>query len=444
MKRNALLLSALLLASVHAAGQNFDDYFEDKTLRLDYIFAGDSATQDIFFQEASSTPRWAGRRHHLDNPLLGGNGKIIVRDKESGQVVYSNSFSTLFQEWQSTEEATTVRRAFENCFQVPYPKRPVEVTVSLIDVHGKVSSSLTHTVDPSDILIRAKSSTVSFDYLHKGGDLEHSIDIAILAEGYAESDRQKFHEDAQRACGFLLGHEPFKSKADKFNIVAVDAWSDDSGVSVPRRGQWKSTTASAHYDTFYSDRYLMTTNMQDIYDRLAGVPFEHIIVLVNTSTYGGGGIYNSVTVTTSDHPTSRQVLVHEFGHAFGGLGDEYFYDDQYSSMYPADTEPWEPNLTTLVDFNAKWADMLAKKTPIPTPAISFDGYNPRNAMTFLRLDAKKQQSLIRTVGVYEGGGYQSKGVYRPTMECRMKINEVEEFCPVCTRAIIKMIDYYSE
>ena len=444
MKKATLLLTALFLGAVSIFAQQFDDYFEDKTLRLDYIFAGDSATQEIFFQEASSTPQWAGRRHHLNQPLLKGNGQITVRDPLSRQVIYANSFSSLFQEWQSTEEATQVKKAFENCFQVPYPKQTVEVTISLHDIHGRVSTSLTHTISPDDILIREKSSSATWEYLHIGGEPQNCIDIAILAEGYTANDQEKFHDDARRACGFLLGHEPFKSMANKFNIIAVSAESAERGVSVPRKDTWKKTAASSHYDTFYSDRYLMTTNMQDIYDQLAGVPFEHIIVLANTSLYGGGGIYNSINVTTSDHPTARQVLVQEFGHSFGGLGDEYFYDDQYSSMYPADTEPWEPNLTTLVDFSSKWADMMDKKTAVPTPPIKYKDYNARNTFTFLQLNEKQQHALIHTVGAYEGGGYQSKGVYRPAMECRMKINEVEEFCPVCTRALIKMIEYYTE
>ena len=308
MKKATLLLTALFLGAVSIFAQQFDDYFEDKTLRLDYIFAGNSATQEIFFQEASSTPQWAGRRHHLNQPLLKGNGQITVRDPQSRQVIYANSFSSLFQEWQSTEEATQVKKAFENCFQVPYPKQTVEVTISLHDIHGRVSASLTHTISPDDILIREKSSSATWEYLHIGGEPQNCIDIAILAEGYTANDQEKFHDDARRACGFLLGHEPFKSMANKFNIIAVSAESAERGVSVPRYDTWKKTAASAHYDTFYSDRYLMTTNMQDIYDQLAGVPFEHIIVLANTSLYGGGGIYNSINVTTSDHPTARQVL----------------------------------------------------------------------------------------------------------------------------------------
>ena len=184
----------------------------------------------------------------------------------------------------------------------------------------------------------------------------------------------------------------------------------------------------------------MTQEIHRLYDVLSGVPFEHIIVLVNSDTYGGGGIYNQLTVTTSDHPTFHQVFVHEFGHAYAGLGDEYFYDDGYETMYPADTEPWEPNLTTLVDFNSKWADMLPKGTQIPTPP------DPK-VPNYRKISNEKEQRLLdaatQRIGVFEGGGYQSKGVYRPAQECRMKINEVANFCPVCSRAIQRITDFYT-
>jgi hypothetical protein len=429
--RRTILTVLTVLAIQSVAGQNYDDYFEDKTLRLDYVFAGDSVNQEIYFNEAYSTPTWAGRRHNLSEPLLRGNGEIVLKEASTGKIIYSNSFSSLFQEWQSTEEATKVRKCFEMCMQVPFPKAPVEITVNLRDIHAKVSSTISHVIDPKDILIRPITSDNKYKYTLKSGDCKNCIDIAILAEGYSQADQEKFYADAQRATDAITGHEPFKSMKDKINIVAVGSVSSQSGVSVPHEGKWVNTNSRTHYDTFYSNRYLTTSDMRRIYDQLACVPFEHIIVLINTPNYGGGGIYNEVMFSSSDHATFRQVLVHEFGHSFGGLGDEYYYDDQYSSMYPSDTEPWEPNLTTLVDFDSKWKDMLPKGTKIPTEP------DKRKKNT----DVNK---LTQKVGVYEGGGYQSKGVYRPVQECRMKINEVEHFCPVCSRAIKRMIEYYTE
>ena len=468
MKRLLFSLSIALL-SLAASAQQFDEYFVDRTLRLDYIFAGNNHDQQIYLEQMCSTPRWAGRKSRLADVPLKGNGQITVKDHASGTTLFVHTFSTLFQEWQATEEAAKVNKAFAASYNVPMPKQPVDVTVSLTDFHGKVVGSMTHTVDPADILIKQIGDNgIPYHYIWKGKtlptaekaadqpgkrdymptegpldgepDITECIDLAIVAEGYTRAQMGKFYSDCQRVVDALFAHEPFTSMKNRFNVVAVAAESLTSGPSVPHLGRWSSTPVGTHYDTFYSDRYLMTQDIHRLFDVLSGVPFEHIIVLVNSDTYGGGGIYNQITVTTSDHPTFHQVLVHEFGHAFAGLGDEYFYDDAYESMYPADTEPWEPNLTTLVDFQSKWADMMPKGTPVPTPA------DPK-VPNYRKITNEKEQRLLdaatQRVGVFEGGGYQSRGVYRPAQECRMKINEVSQFCPVCSRAIVRITDFYT-
>lgn len=425
--KGILIQLAMACMCLPTVGQDFDAFFEDKTLRVDYIFAGDAHRQSIYVNELLQIPSWAGRRHHLSELPLAGNGDITVKDKASGQVIYRTSFSTLFQEWIGQEEATRVPKAFENSFLLPFPKQAAEVTVSLRDVHHQVQATLTHTVDPRDILIRTLPRTEApTRYIHQGGDAKDCIDVAIVAEGYTEAEMGRFYEDAQTACQAILDHAPFNRYKERFNFIAVGVPSADSDVSVPREGAWKRTSLSSHFDTFYSDRYLTTTHVKDLHDCLAGVPYEHIIVLANTDTYGGGGIYNFYTLTTAHHAQFRPVVVHEFGHSFGGLADEYFYDDQYTPMYPADTEPWEPNLTTLKDFASKWQDMLPEGTPIPTPPVT----DPAKVYT--------------QVGVYEGGGYSSKGVYRPSTECRMKINEAPVFCPVCQRSLERLIRFYTE
>ena len=437
-----------MLMAVTVTAQKFDEYFVDRTLRLDYIFAGSNRDQQIYLEQMASTPQWAGRKGRLTEMPLKGNGQITVCDHATGTTLFVHTFSTLFQEWQATEEATKVNRAFAASYNVPMPKQPVDITVTLTDFHGQVTGSMTHTVDPADILIRQLGDTgIPSHYVWKGKtnadgspDITQCIDLAIVAEGYTRAQMGKFYSDCQRVVDALFAHEPFTSLKSRFNVVAVAAESLTSGPSVPRLGRWSATPVGTHYDTFYSDRYLMTQDIHRLYDVLAGVPFEHIIVLVNSDTYGGGGIYNQITVTTSDHPTFSQVLVHEFGHAYAGLGDEYFYDDGYESMYPADTEPWEPNLTTLVDFQSKWADMLPKRTPVPTPP------DPK-VPNYRKITNDKEQRLLdaatQRVGVFEGGGYQSKGVYRPAQECRMKVNEVTDFCPVCSRAIVRITDFYT-
>ena len=442
MKRFILTAAALLAALSGLKAQDFFQDFEDATLRLDYVFCGDNSHQAIYFQQALKTSEWAGRRNNLSEPLLEGNGQIRVLDPETGECLYANSFSTLFQEWQVTEEALHVQKAFENCFQVPFPKRPVDIELFMVDTHRKRTSYLKHRIDPSDILIRKVADNgYSSSVVWQGGPLDETIDIVVVSEGYDASEKAKFYADAEHVATALFRHEPFASLRNKFSIRAVFAPSKDSGVSVPREGDWKRTVTDSHFDTFYTDRYLTTSAQQKVYDLIGTVPFEHIVVMVNTGIYGGGGIYNSLTIMNSDHPTFNAVMVHEFGHAFGGLADEYAYGDQVETPYPADTEPWEPNITTLHDFGAKWRDMLPSGTPVPTPLDDLDKQNVRRLWPTFTQEQKDMLNL--KLGVYEGAGYQTKGVFRPVQECRMRINECEEFCPVCIRAIVRMIDYYT-
>ena len=418
-----LIFIFYLLSCFFAGAQDFDAWFQDKTLRLNYTFSGDNRNQYIALDEMMWTDNWYGRRVNLDSLLLLGNGQLCVKDSKSGRVLYRYSFSTLFQEWQSTEEATKVCKSFENIFLVPFPKNPVDITVTLTDTHNKVKSFLTHHVDPDDILIKPvfSNNSIEWKYLDKSGDSKDKIDVAFVAEGYLLEEMNVFLEDCVTSIDALKTHEPFKSMADRFNFVAVMTPSQQRGVSIPHDNVWRNTALGSNFDTFYSNRYLTTLHLKKLHDALSGLPYEHIIILANTDNYGGGGIYNSYLMSAAHNNMSIPVIVHEFGHSFAGLADEYNYDDGYESMYPSDTEPWEPNITTLVDFKSKWADMLDSATAIPTKP---SGTN-----------------LYTQVGVYEGGGYRSKGVYRPVQECRMKINEAPVFCPVCERAIRKIIDY---
>lgn len=424
------LLPFCLCVTMHLPmqAQNFSDYFENKTLRTDYIFTGNSQKQEVYLDELSCLPQWAGRRHHLNELPLAGNGNITMKDKASGETIYCTSFSSLFQEWLGEEEATRVNKGFENSFLLPFPKREAIVTLSLMNAHQEVCASITHEIRPNDILIhqRGTEHITPHHYIHQSGNMEDCIDVAILAEGYTEAEMDIFYQDAEATCEALFAHAPFNKLKNRFNIVAVASPSADSGVSIPLKNEWKSTAVSSHFSTFYSDRYLTTSRVKSIHNWLAGIPYEHIIILANTDTYGGGGIYNSYTLTTAHHPMFKPVVVHEFGHSFGGLADEYFYSDAPSPLYPYHLEPWEPNITTLVDFESKWKDMISIDTPIPTPVKT------------------SSDEIFTTVGVYEGAGYTSKGIYRPVTECRMKINEAPAFCPVCQRSLERLIIFYTE
>lgn len=425
MKKHILFLLCLIAVSSTRA-QVFADHFADKTLRVDYIFNGNASEQAICLDGLSALPTWAGRKHHLAELPLQGNGQIIMRNAASGKTIYTTSFSSLFQEWLETDEARNVTKGFENTFLLPYPLQPVEIEITLLDPRCNVRASMKHIVHPNDVLIEQKGNShiTPHKYLLHNDSPEKCIDVAILAEGYTLQEMQTFYEDADIACKSIFDHEPFKSMKKRFNVVAVASPSTDSGVSVPRLNEWKHTAFGSHFSTFYSDRYLTTSRVKAIHDALAGIPYEHIIILANTEEYGGGGIYNSYTLTTAHHPMFRPVVVHEFGHSFGGLADEYFYDnDVMTDTYPLDIEPWEQNISTQVDFAAKWKDMLSENTPVPTPAEVSENY---------------------PTGVYEGGGYSAKGIFRPAENCRMRTNEYPAFCPVCQRALRRIIEFYTE
>ena len=423
-----LLAAVVALAcTVPAVAQDFDRWFTNRTLRADYIFAGTDSCQELSLAELVSSPGWWGRRHCLDSLYLQGNGQITMQDEQTGDTIYRTSFSSLFQEWQSTEEATRLRRSFENVFLLPFPRHPALVTVELRDKRQAVSARFVHRVDPADILIRRTDGrpAPAHRYLQRGGTPEDCIDIAIVAEGYTAAEADTFYADARAATEALFSHEPFKSLRDRFNVVAVATRSAESGVSLPKQGRWRQTAFGSHFDTFYSDRYLTTLRLRALHDSLAGVPYEHIVVLANTPHYGGGGIYNSYVLASTRHAQFLPVVVHEFGHSFAALADEYAYDDEYSFMYPDGVEPWEHNITTLTDFGRKWQDLVPPGTPVPTPPVEHGA------------------GRYGQVGLYEGAGYRSKGVYRPCTDCRMRTNTAPEFCPVCRRSIERLIHYYT-
>lgn len=421
--RHLLIIAAMLIGLNSATAQHFDDYFADQTLRIDYTFIGNSHEQHVALREMSKHDNWWGRRVNLDEVPLEGNGDLTLYDAESNKVIYKTSFSSLFQEWITTEEAYRVTKSFEFTILVPMPSKSTIAEVVLRDNTGK-ESHFQHTITPGDVLIHDRSAQqpLPYTYMHKGGDSKECIDVVILAEGYTTEEMELFMEDARITTDEILSYEPFNSHREKFNFIAIASPSKDSNVSVPQDGAWRETAVGSNFMTFYMERYLTSGNVYAMYDLATNIPCEHFIILANTDTYGGGGIYNSYTLTTAHHKDFRPVVVHEFGHSFGGLGDEYFYltVDNNDEMHSLSHEPWEPNITTLVDFDSKWADMVEKGIEIPTKVT-------------------EERSNNYTVGVYEGGGYRAKGIYRPVDVCRMRNNTAERFCPVCERAIERVI-----
>lgn len=425
MKR--LIIIALSFIALCVQAQDFNQFFSDNTLRVNFILGGNADSQNIFISNMNIIKGWYGRRNNLDKYPVEGNAQYEMRDKKTGKVIYRNSLSTLFQEWQTYPEAKSSNRSFENVILMPMPKDTATLTISLISNRRKVVQSITETVCPSDILIRRiGEKVIPFDVLNHAVDSTKCINIAFLAEGYTEKEMSKFIKDARIATDAIFEHEPFKKYKDRFNVIAVKSVSEDSGTSVPSKKVWKNTALGSNFDTFYSERYLTTLNLNKVHDCLAGTPYEHIIILVNTDVYGGGGILNFYNLGSTDHKMFRPVIVHEFGHSFAGLADEYAYDFEPLELYPTDVEPWEENITTLVDFHGKWEDMIDKKTKQPTPI------------------SNKPKEIQNTVGLFVGAGYNTTKIYRGMQDCRMRTNTYPTFCKVCQRALERLIKFYTE
>jgi len=403
--------------------QNFDTYFEDKTLRLDYIFAGNNKQQYAFLDELIANNKWNGRKVNLDKLLLQGNGQIRVKDLKSNQIIYQQSYSTLFHEWLTLDEAKSENKSFENTFLVPFPKSEILVEVITFDGNRNEVVLLSHQVNPNDILIKKLSQApeLKTQVLHKA-KIENPIRVAIVAEGFTKAEMPLFLTKANDVVTELFKHKAFKDNENAFNIIAVETISEESGVSNPHANVWKNSILQSNFGTFYSERYLTTSRIKNLHNQLAGTDYEHIIILANTDIYGGGGIFNAYTLTTSNHKKFAPVVVHEFGHSFAGLADEYFYEsDVFENTGTSKIEPWEQNITSLAYFDLKWKDMLQKQTPIPTETK----------------DLKKYR-----LGVFEG--LKGNGLYIPSHDCRMKTNEATDFCPVCSRAINHLIEFYTK
>ena len=368
-------------------------------------------------------PFWGGSRKNLIDTFGYGEFEVRVKDIENGKLIYSRGFSTLFQEWQTTAEAKNLSRAFYQTTTVPFPKHPVSFELYKRNKESVFDSVFKLEIDPEDyFIVRENPKFCKVTKIVDSGDPSVNVDIAFIAEGYKNEEMDEFRDDVKRVSEYLLNTSPFDQYRDKFNIWAVESVSEDSGPDVPGEGIYNNTIGNSSYFTFDTPRYLTTYDVKSIRNIAANVPYDQIYLLINSPRYGGGGIFNHYTACTSDHELTPEVLTHEFGHGFAGLADEYYFGSvAYEDFYPLDREPWEPNLTTLKDFDSKWKDMIEKSVPVPTPpdSVYFD-----------------------EVGVFEGGGYVAKGVYRPYYNCRMKSNIAQGFCPVCQRAIKQMIEFY--
>ncbi len=420
-----LSLTTLVCLSGLTATAQFSKYFEDKTLRVDYYHSGDKDHEFYSIDQCLIEPYWGGSKVNLIDAFDFGTYRYDVTDLVEDTLIYSGRYCTLFNEWQTTEEAKKTVKSFSETVIFPLPKHLVRIDFYSRKNTGSWELKFAYELNPKSYFIsqERRLEYPRFEVL-KSGDPDKCVDIVMLPEGYTKEEMEKFRKDCKKFSDYLFSCQPYDKYKKKFNIWGVNAPSEQSGTDYPGTYTWKKTILNSSFYTFDSERYLMSEDNKSIRDLAANAPYDQIYIIVNTDHYGGGAIYNHYAVTIADNEHGAYVFTHEFGHSFAGLGDEY-YDSEtsYIDFYPLHLEPWEPNLTTLVDFSRKWKDMLSPETPVPTPA----SLNPRPA-----------------VGVFEGGGYVSKGVYRPAYDCTMKSISENNFCPVCKRAIERMIEFHTK
>jgi len=429
MKKQILFLVAIsmffILSSFTFSQINFDDYFENKNLRLDYYHTGNLTEDSYSFDELIEEPYWGGSKTNLLDKFNYGKYKFVVKDELTGKEIYSRTYATLFSEWQTTDEAKLTSKSFSETVVFPFPKKNILVEFYSRDKKNILHKKFEYKVDPKNYFIK-KERILEYETLkvHYSGEPSQKVDVVIIPDGYTKDEMDKFKKDSEKFAGYLFNASPYKESSKEINICAVLAPSKESGTDIPAKNIWKNTIVNSSFFTFDSERYLMTTDNKTLRHLASNAPYDQIYILVNSDKYGGGAIYNHYSVCSSDNTYSEYVFTHEFGHGFAGLGDEYYTSDvAYSEFYPLDVEPLDPNLTTLVNFESKWKDLVDSKTPVPTPTT---------------------KEYAKTTGAFEGGGYVAKGVYRPAQDCSMKTKTVDNFCPVCKRAIQQMIDFYSK
>lgn len=423
MKRVLLLI--FLISFIHVVfGQHFDEFFVNKTLRINYLHIGKNDSEQIELISFNHGGKWSGTRNYLIEPSRLGDMLIEVFEIGTGKLVFSRSYSCLFGEYASTKRAETEIGSFEEAINIPYPKSKINFKITSFSRKQIPNVLYEGTFDPTSTKSELFTKEHKVKNIHIGGSIEKSVDILFIPDGYSLDDKSVLKADMERFANYVLNCSPFSEHKDKINIRAIEGYSEESGITDPNSKIYKKTLLNCSFNTIDLDRYLMCLNIFKMHDIAEDAPYDIIILICNTPKYGGGGIYNFYCTVNNKGEKSNYVIVHELGHLLAGLGDEYFSSEvSVRDYYPEGIEPVEPNLTTLVAFDKKWKNLIDTEIPIPTP------------------DKKQYNNVL---GVYEGGGYVAKGVYRPWRNCTMKDPIYNNFCPVCQKAIIETFEYYSK
>ena len=415
-------LFLLLRATAVFAQGDHNKWFTGRRLRLDITFEGNadecSVTGILFAKE----PLMGGAPESLIDTFRYGEMIVEARDSVSGKLIFSRGFSTLFQEWQTTDRAKENTRKFTEIQAIPFPGNTLRI--DLLQRKGIHFVPLNTTYfNPSFTAYRNSMppKEVETNLFRSAADSLYAMNLVFLSEGYTPEEQTQFYEHVDALVTSMLQTEPYAELKDYLNVYTVYLPSRESGADDPSNNRIVATALDCSFNTFGSERYLTSSRPQKIFDLASGTPWDQLIVLVNTEKYGGGAIYNSCTFVSAGSEHAGFLLLHEFAHAFAALADEYYTSSvAYSDYFDLNTEPYQPNITTLVDFSHKWANLIHDTVPVPTPDTSlYDG----------------------VVGVYEGAGYSAKGIYRPCRTCIMKSRSTKYFCPVCRKSIAEMLRF---
>jgi hypothetical protein len=445
-----------------------------ETMRVDYYHTGDASAEVFSVDRVAIEPLpWPGDlKQAIDTSNLG-KYFFEVRDLKTKQVLYSRGFASIYGEWETTDEAKSMKRTFQESFRFPAPAAPVSIVLLKRDPKNVFKEIWTTTIDPADQFVdRSKpAAPAPLLTIQKTGEPEARVDFLILGDGYTAAEAKKFEADARRMTEVLFATSPFKEHRRDFNVWAMAPPAAESGVSRPSTGTYRDSPLGATYDAFGSERYVLTFDNRALRKTAQFAPYEFVEVLVNNRTYGGGGIFNLYSTVASDNAFSNYVFVHEFGHHFAGLADEYYTSSVAYEAAAERIEPWEPNVTALLDIpNLKWRALVnpvVSVTPIPTPwnKEAFENYSReiQKRRAQLRKDKRPEEemeALFREelehekkmfaaekhagqVGVFEGAMYEARGYYRPEIDCIM-FTRTDRFCHVCRLAIERVIKMYSK
>jgi hypothetical protein len=440
------------------------------TVRLDYFHTGNTKQEIFSLDEAVVEPgAWAGNTHPDDVMGYGAYG-FDVRDAATKALLFSNGFGSIYNEWVTTDEATKITRTFHESVRFPMPPRPATVTIRKRGAGNHWADLWTTTVDPKDMFVNTATPDPGpgdVIAIEKHGDPSAKVDLLLLGDGYTAAERPKFEADARRLVDVLFATSPFKERRNDFNVWGLAPAAAQSGISRPSLGVHVDSPVGATYDAFGSERYILTFDNKRFRRVASFAPYDVVEIVTNTRTYGGGGIYNLYSTVAADNAFAPYVFVHEFGHHFAALADEYYTSPVAYLPQAKRDEPWEPNVTALLNpTTLKWKDLVDAGTPLPTPwqkaayetrsretqarrAELRKNKRPESEMEALFNEEKQADAAffaaeehVHKVGAFEGANYEARGFYRPEVNCIM-FTRSDTFCAVCRRAIERVIDSYT-